>query len=178
MAQTIIGIFHSYSQARDAAEQLIQDGFPRDDLSFHSVEAPESVQLASSTEFTDAKAYPKVLQRVEDFFSRLFGNDSKPEEVGHYTEAVRRGATLLSAEAETEERVVLARAVFCRAGAVNLDVCVATWQGDGYVGFDSRAGALDSDQIAAQQRVLQEAAARNKADEAAAARVYARGGWQ
>lgn len=178
MAQTIIGIFHSYGQARDAADQLVADGFSRDHLSFHTLEAPDDPQLASSTEFTDASAYPRVLQRIEDFFSLVFGDDSKPDEVGHYAEAVRRGATVLSADAETEDEVVMARAVFCRAGALNLDVCVATWRGEGYVAYDSRAAALDADQMAAQRRALQEAAAQHPASEAAAARVYARGGWQ
>lgn len=160
MTQTIIGIFESYGHARDAADELIKDKFRSENVSLHSIEADDVAEpeLASSTEFTDANAYPKVLARIENFLSGVFGDgDKRPEAADHYAEAVRRGAALVSAEADTEDQVAWARAVLCRAGALNLDVCVATWRGEGYERFDPAAPPLDAAQWATQRELLRAA---------------------
>lgn len=182
MTQTIIGIFESYDRARDAADQLIQDKFAPDDVSLHSIEDGPPA-LASSTEFTDAGAYPRVLARVENFLDRLFGDRDRPEDAEHYAEAVRRGATLVSADAQTEDQVVWARAVLCRAGALNFDVCVAAWRGEGYSRYDGSAPPLDAAQLAAQRAALQRAGQTAAAhpDNPSHVRSYARqsgGRWQ
>lgn len=183
MTQTIIGIFESYSQAKDAADQLIKDKFKRENVDLHSIEADTAPapELASSTEFTDAGAYTQVLARMENFFDRLFGDrDRRPEEADHYAEAVRRGAAMVSAEADTEDQVVWARAVLCRAGALNLDVCVASWRGEGYQRFDPAAPPLDAAQLTAQRDVLRTAVPASTNDYAHV-RTYRRqtgGRWQ
>jgi uncharacterized protein (TIGR02271 family) len=95
-----------------------------------------------------------AMGRIEHFFKRLFGDDDRPEEAGHYQEAVRRGGALLSVEVNDESSVERVQEALYAAGAVDIDSRVAQWRGAGYTGYDRNAPAYTSEEIAAERQAF------------------------
>jgi uncharacterized protein (TIGR02271 family) len=93
-----------------------------------------------------------MMDKIENFFGRLFGSDDRPEEVGHYTEAVRRGAAMLSIDVRDDSRVDEVRALLGRLGAVDIDERVTQWRATGYGA--GMATPATTGQVAAQGQVL------------------------
>jgi uncharacterized protein (TIGR02271 family) len=116
--------------------------------------------------------------RVEHFFKNLFGDDDRPEEVGHYQEAVRRGGALLSVEVLDESASERVRDALYAAGAIDIDSRVAQWRNAGYSGYDHTAPAYTADQVAAERQafpVVQESLEVGKREvQTGGVRVYSR----
>jgi len=84
----------------------------------------------------------------------MFGADDRPDEVGDYQEAVRRGGALLTVTVVDEAHVGLVRSTLHEAGAVDIDERVAQWKSNGYAGFDSTAKAYTPDEVAADRKAF------------------------
>jgi hypothetical protein len=107
MAQTIIGVFNTYQDADLAQTRLENEGISRTDMSVHSNNDAGStvaanVSAGDTTAARTGEVHEGVMERVEHFFKNLFGGSDRPEEIGHYQEAVRRGSALLSVEVRDE----------------------------------------------------------------------------
>jgi hypothetical protein len=129
MRHTVIGIFDSYDQAEVARSALLASGFISADIELQaapkgSPASPADPSLMSTgVEPSDTS----MLGNIERFFSMLFGGRERPPEVEHYSEAVRRGAILVSVDTATEDFADLARETLAQQGAIDIDERAASW---------------------------------------------------
>ena len=192
MAHAIIGIFNDFDQANRAVGRLVQEGIPRTDIQVHGREAastrvpdtaPDALLTgASGPDSASTIDAPRegegTLARIERFFSNLFGSDDRPEEIGHYHEAVRRGSVLLTVEVGDESQTDVVRAALNDAGAVDIDERVAQWRSSGYSGYDPSAQEYSADEIAAERKafpvVREDLAVGKREVQTGGVRVYSR----
>src|SRR5687767_8407875 len=104
----VIAMFDQVTGARTAEAELRKNGF--DDVSL-SEGVPTGVAGGQ-------KAEKGFWTRVKEFFGA--------EDVGLYTEASRRGGTLLTVDVEDQSRLDLVVDILQRHGSVNIDERAAT----------------------------------------------------
>ncbi len=161
MAHLIVGVFATGAEAREAVKELHNLGMSPDHVELHSIEHTIAEDIASehampsmpATEFTGSREALKVLNRVEKFFDGIFPEEKKPEEVGHFAEAVRRGNTVVTVDVEDESKVdAICRALWS-AGALDLEEQVSYWRAVfGYSGYESGAPVFTRAEIEAQRK--------------------------
>ena len=91
MAQILISLFDTHSRAVDAKSALLAIGVKPECIELHA----GPTEHPSDTQTRDGLAELPETDRLERFFSRVFGSEERPNEVGHFNEGVRRGGTLL-----------------------------------------------------------------------------------
>jgi uncharacterized protein (TIGR02271 family) len=182
MAQTIIGVFNTYQDAELAQTRLENEGFARTDMSVHSNDVGATVGTdappADVAPGHNGEVHEGAMARVEQFFKNLFGGSDRPEEIGHYQEAVRRGGALLSVEVRDESASEQVRDALYAAGAIDIDSRVAQWRNAGYSNYDNAAPAYTADEIANERKafpVVQESLEVGKREvQTGGVRVYSR----
>ncbi|BBU31361.1 hypothetical protein BTHE68_50950 [Burkholderia sp. THE68] len=157
MSQVIVGVFDSFQEAETTVSRLVESGLNSTDMEVHATEQrsassdPALVDARASTATTDEVG---VFGKIEHFFSNMFGADDRPEEVGHYQEAVRRGGALLTVTVVDEAHVEMVRSTMHEAGAVDVDERAAQWKSNGYTGFDATAKAYTPDEVTADRKAF------------------------
>ena len=144
--QTIIGTFDDKTTAQTAVDQLIAQGFKRDHVHLQGAQGLESDITSSQSDRTVPKS-DGMMSGVGHFFSNLFGSDSN-EHAGKYSEAVRRGGTVVAVDAENDDDVEKASAVMTDLGTVDVDQREAQWKSKGWTGFDPNSALLSEDEQA------------------------------
>ncbi|MEC5409365.1 YsnF/AvaK domain-containing protein [Paraburkholderia sp. MPAMCS5] len=166
-----------------AKNRLEAEGIPRTAMSVHANDTGPAISTDTDTREVAAdrsagEAHEGAMARIEHFFKHLFGGDDRPEEVGHYQEAVRRGGALLSVEVADDSATERVRNALYSAGAIDIDSRVAQWRDAGYTSYDRNAPAYTADQIAAERQafpVVQESLDVGKrAVQTGGVRVYSR----
>jgi hypothetical protein len=130
MRHSVIGIFDTYDQAEVARSALVASGFARQDIELQAAPDPSSPADPALGPGMSSAAYSNetgVLANIERFFSMLFGGRDQPPEVAHYSEAVRRGAILVSVDTTDETFADLARKTLAEQGAIDIDERAASW---------------------------------------------------
>ncbi|MDB5743977.1 MAG: hypothetical protein JWR68_2292 [Polaromonas sp.] len=155
--QTVVGVFDSYDEAQSARESLLDAGF---DDSAVRLQSNTAGQQSGDSITTNGRVITDSRSRGDDdegfmasigrFFSDLFGDDDN-EHAGHYSEAVRRGSTVLAVTVADESRVEAARAALAAAGAVDIDKRTESWRQEGYSGFDPASRPYQDDEIQAER---------------------------
>ncbi|MCF0054115.1 YsnF/AvaK domain-containing protein [Dyadobacter chenwenxiniae] len=117
MAHTVVGIFEYESDAQEAQNYLLANGFADGDVDF---------KTATYKSETDA---PSVIDRDGDFGDRI-GNffkdlfDGDDDQTRRYTDAGRRG-TIVTVHAASAEEAQAAAAILDEYGAIDLDQSTA-----------------------------------------------------
>jgi uncharacterized protein (TIGR02271 family) len=172
MRQTVVGVFDSDAEAQRAAQALTNTGI--DPACVHVTHGDDSTLVDSSAPTTTTHAETGVFGRVRNFFADLFGPDDE-REVGHYAEAMRRGAAVVKVDVEDDERLDEVRDALQSAGAVDIDERVESWRAEGWndesLAAPSTAAAATNTTLERDRTTLDEALG----DEAATARVRATG---
>lgn len=140
MQHTIIGVFDDLSQAKSAMSELIAAGFGRD-----------RVHLNPHTESTSAGSGESG---IGHFFRSLFGMEHEDEHRSHesiYTEAARRGSSVLTVDAENDTERDRAVAIMQRHSPVDLDKRAAQWRSEGWTGYQAGTSQLGASQSGATQ---------------------------
>lgn len=157
--QTVAGVFDSVDEAQSARESLLSAGFEASELRVQS-----SAEMEQASGSNSSSALGKSASRDQDegfmagvgrFFGNLFGSDDA-EQAGHYSEAVRRGSSVLTVTLMDDSRVEEARAALAAAGAVDIDKRTESWRQEGYAGFDPASAPYKSEQILAERNRNQE----------------------
>lgn len=185
MNQTVIGVFDTLEQAQVARTRLESEGVSASDIQIHGqTDSDMSSTVTDAATRRDVETtragtqHEGAMGRIEHFFKRLFGDDDRPEEAGHYQEAVRRGSIMLSVEVADEAAVTRVRSALSEAGAVDIDARVAVWRTSGYAGYDSAAPMYTADEVEAERKafpVVQEALEVGKREvSTGGVRVYSR----
>jgi hypothetical protein len=123
---TVIALFDQAEDARKAAEALKSRGFDA-----------SAVHVTQGSEPADAEAIPPAAQIESGPLSgllhrlaSLFGVEEP--HLAHYEEAVRRGGTVVQADAADEVQAAAARDTLLSMGAVNIDDRVGEWERAGW----------------------------------------------
>jgi stress response protein YsnF len=153
--QTVLATFDDEQAARKAAEELVVAGFSPAHVHLQSSTVP-GVVMADEGPPGEARSAAgsgnRIMSTVGQFFSNLFG--SEQERAGVYSEAVRRGSTVVAVNTQTDAEMDQAQAVFHRYGSINIDDRAARWKSEGWSGFDESAVPLGGNDRAAQQESL------------------------
>ncbi|WP_235970973.1 YsnF/AvaK domain-containing protein [Azohydromonas caseinilytica] len=157
MRQTVVGVFDSDAEAQRAAQALSSTGI--DPACVHVTHGDDTTLGSSAATTTTTTHETGVMGRVRNFFADLFGPDDE-REVGHYAEAVRRGAAVVKVDVEDETRLDQVRDALQNAGAVDIDERVESWRAQGWsdedLGGTSTAAAATNATLERDQTTLGE----------------------
>lgn len=140
MASTVVGVFDDYTEAQRASEKLQSLGIGLDD-----------VRVNSSESSTGSSSYSEPQREneggIRGWFASLFGADDDEETTGHYSEAVRRGSSVVTVNLQDDSRTDEVVEVLEECGAIDVDERVAQWKSSGYTGYDASAKPYTSEDI-------------------------------
>jgi len=132
--QTVIGVFDNASDAQDAVDKLISNGFSRDSIDL-------STQAASDftdTDTTRADRDDEHDSGIGGFFSSLFGSDS--DDSKKYSHAASR-SSIVTVHAQSSDEAEQAADLLDEYGAVDVDERAAEY---GYTNQNLTSDALNS----------------------------------
>jgi hypothetical protein len=130
--QTLISVFEKWSAARRAVEHLVRSGFDAADIHLQESGEPVAAPDAGGRE-QDLELGARVMQSAErevavdagvldsisHVFSLLFGQGSG--EAGSYSDAVRRGQSVLVVDAKGDDQAEVAAVILHEEGALDVD---------------------------------------------------------
>ncbi|MDB5884590.1 MAG: hypothetical protein JWR74_761 [Polaromonas sp.] len=156
--QTVVGVFDTVDDAQSARESLLDMGFDSSEVRVQSNTGTQGSDTLTTTDSTITGSSRSASSHEDEgfmagigrFFGDLFGSDNS-EHAGHYSEAVRRGSTVVAVTVNDPDRVEQARSALAAAGAVDIDKRSESWRQEGYAGFDPSAKPYQSDEIAAER---------------------------
>ena len=111
MTQTVVGIFNSASDAQNAVDQLLSNGFDNSDVDMKAGNSPDYATSAASTSNADTS------NGISRFFKNLFNDD---DATARYSAAAARG-TVVSVYTQTEEEAQRASMLLDQYGAIDVD---------------------------------------------------------
>lgn len=111
MSQTVIGIFDNENEAQQAVQNLVNQGFNREDV---DIASRSSSQAASNTDEDD----DSFGSSISNFFGSLFGSDD--DRTNRYSEVAKRGCTI-TVHARSESEAERAADILDEYGAVDID---------------------------------------------------------
>ncbi len=140
--QTVIGVFDSASDAQRAVEELVSNGFTRDNIDL-------SAQTAS--DYSDSSTYTDSSTRVDrnddneggigGFFRSLFGSDDD-DTTRKYTNVASRGS-VVTVHAQSSDEAERAADLLDEYGAVDVDERDAQYSGTDYTGSTNLSNSAD-----------------------------------
>jgi uncharacterized protein (TIGR02271 family) len=144
MANTVIGVFDTYSHAQSAMDELLKSGFDRDDVRLSpSEESSTARQTALRSDTSEDSGWS-----IGKFFRSLFGaDDDATRESDVYSEAIRRGSYMLTVDADSDEERDRATDILNRYNPVDIDERASHWKSQGWSRYDSSAPLLSDDEI-------------------------------
>jgi uncharacterized protein (TIGR02271 family) len=127
--QTVISAFDDRQAAQRAVDRLVDAGFDRDDIhiqddTFTSRATNQSTRLSGG----DTDEHRGVLESIGDFFANLFGEDRPSGYSTNYSEAVRRGHSIVVLDLRREEDADRASAILHEVGAFDIDQRAQQWR--------------------------------------------------
>jgi uncharacterized protein (TIGR02271 family) len=145
---TVVGVFDTVQEAEQAREALLDAGFDNGGVQVQSHSGMLNDASGSSSD-TRSDSGEGFMASVGRFFSNMFkGHD---EDASHYSEAVRRGSSVVVVTLQDDSQVETARATLAAAGAVDIDKRTETWRQEGYAGFDPSARPFSAEEVQAER---------------------------
>lgn len=123
MAQTVIGIFDNQSEAQNAVEQLVDNGFSRSSIDVSAQDA------STTTDTTETKRDND--DSISGFFKSLFSSD---DDVDRYSTVANRGS-VITVHAQSAQEAERAADILDEYGAVDVNERAAQY---GYGNTDNR----------------------------------------
>lgn len=146
MTRTIIGVFKSLDGANAAMATLVSRGLSdvqhmrlSANTSDYGGETTVSGTVVAPAYREDAPAghtQTGVLANIENFLTNLFGSSVQPMPEPHYQEPIRSGSALLVVDVDDEAQLQNVELALERAGAIDVNGRVPSWQTEGYIGPD------------------------------------------
>jgi uncharacterized protein (TIGR02271 family) len=134
--QTVIGAFEDRDTAQRAVERLVDAGFDRSDVHVQEGASAGSANAAgASTGSTQGEDEHGMMASIKHFFGSLFGDDDAASaRSGVYSEAVRRGTSVVVVDAQDDERAESAASLLHELGAIDVDERAQQWRTEGWTG--------------------------------------------
>jgi hypothetical protein len=131
--QTLISVFEDRRAAQRAVDTLLDEGFEPEDVHLQEGAAAANTAMTSSTDTStathDAGPERGVLSSIGHFFASLFEQHPASDYPDRYSQAVRRGHSVVVVEARDEEEADRACTLLHELGAFDIDERAAQWQG-------------------------------------------------
>jgi len=146
---TVISAFQDRQAAQRAVDSLVESGFDRDDIHIEqsddmssasasgsdtSINATSTTLNGRSESRTDSGSeheHRGVMDSIGHFFASLFGQDEH-EHAGVYSEAVRRGNSIVVVDARDEQEADRATSLLQGLGAINVHERAEQWRTEGW----------------------------------------------
>ena len=156
----LVAVFENLETARRAQNELLQEGFSREDVQIAANDQPRVQTASSGSSYSTEPAHEGGTHEggISGFFHRIFGSDDQHEDRGHYSEAVNRGSAVLTVDAD-ESDVESATEILNRYNPVNFDERVDSYsqagKNRGPAVTGSSRGTMDDRTIPVVQEDLQ-----------------------
>lgn len=136
MNHILVAAFDTLADAQAAkAELLVQQVLDSKIQLSAAAEQAAATAVSGADHTREQSAHDESLgEKISHFFSSLFGNDEHDQPHRHgaaYPEAHRRGATLLTVTAASDEQADLVEGILERHGAIDIDERSASWNAEG-----------------------------------------------
>ena len=153
MATTLVGIFDDYARAQAAVQELTQAGVRLEDIQIARNEAEAGDTTYGGADAADRTTGTSIGDRISNFFSNLFGSNEDEQERGIYSEAVRRGSTVVAVNVD-DQMIDHTAEIMNRYGAVDIDERAEQYQATGTTGLDAAIPAYAADQTRQERDTL------------------------
>lgn len=167
MRSTLIGVFDDRRAAEHARDELLRAGFADDEVDLRTGtedrawRASDDRRLAADRRAYDDETETTIGETVSDWFRSLFGFDDQ-QDVGVYTEAVRRGESVVTVDAADGDRVDRATDILEDCGSIDIDAMANEWQLQGWA---RPSGASDTRNAGAGAGAMGAASSREAGEE-------------
>lgn len=131
MRSTLVGIFDDRLAAERARTELLRAGFADDEVDLRTGAQDRAWHASDDRLAADDQSEATVGETIGDWFRSLFGIDDD-EDVGIYTEAVRRGESIVTVRAADEDRVDHATDILEACGSIDIDEKADEWRAQGW----------------------------------------------
>jgi uncharacterized protein (TIGR02271 family) len=115
MTHTVIGLFDNRSEAQAAMQDLIQEGFIKENVDISNRSVTDSTDFSADTVSTGSGSGGGV----SGFFNSLFGGDETTANT--YTNVANDADAILSVQVDSDERARRAAEILDRNGAIDVD---------------------------------------------------------
>lgn len=149
MATRLVGIFDDYTQAQSVVQELTRMGVSQTDVSIVRNDETQGYTSYGGANSRDYSTGTGIGDRIAGFFENLFGGDVDETDRGLYSEAVRRGSTVVTARVE-DNMADKAANIMNRFSAVDVDRRAAQYRASGYTSFDANAPRYTAEQSRAE----------------------------
>lgn len=122
MAHTVVGLFDNVTEAQEAAQALINQGIDRDriDIAQNNSATTTNTTTSTNTNYDSGDS-------VSNFFGSLFGTDN--DDYNNYSEVARRGSTILTVHAQTQQEAQTAATLLDQYNAIDVNERAAQFRG-------------------------------------------------
>ncbi|CAN5633700.1 hypothetical protein BH24ACI2_BH24ACI2_04850 [soil metagenome] len=122
MTHTVIGIFDSKEEARNAMNALVQNGFIQEDI---DVSTRKKVsETDAGTAATDSSS--GVGDSISNFFNNLFGDDDYMNQ--NYSNVARETEGIVAVQTDSRDKASKAAEILDNNGAIDVDERAAQYQ--------------------------------------------------
>jgi len=149
MSTKVVGIFDSFERAQQAVREVEQIGLNAANVAITRGAEGTDYAVYGGEDTADYNQPRHVKGGISGFFERLFGDDVDERDRGLFSEAARRGSTVVTvtAEANQVDRVV---EILERYDAVDVDQRAAQYGESGYTAYNPAAPVYTPDESRAE----------------------------
>ncbi|GAB4025579.1 YsnF/AvaK domain-containing protein [Spirosoma gilvum] len=133
MVLTVIGIFDESSEAQQAVDTLVKEGFSQNNIDLSAGRSLDTMTTSSTRSDSDEDTKDTG---IGGFFSSLFGGDDE-DDTRRYSSVAERGS-VVTVHATSEDEAERAADILDEAGAVDVDERAAQY------GYGSTADSVDT----------------------------------
>jgi len=156
--QTVISAFKDEATATNALERLVQAGIARQNVHLQSGSGSAVTSTGSASNGSTASSDDDgFMSSVSHFFSNLFDGDSSSQDASTYSEAVRRGNTVVAVDVMDEDESDIAASIMDELGAVDIDTHASQWGATGWTAGGLANGVVSGLSQPANQGIAQPA---------------------
>lgn len=119
MTHTIVGLFENRSNAQAAMNQLVAEGFIKENIDISNRRFGDGAGTADYSETGTTKTGEGIGDRIANFFNSLFGDDETTAR--NYTNAASEAEAILTVQADSDERARLAQEIMDRNDAIDVN---------------------------------------------------------
>lgn len=137
MRSTLVGVFETRQAANRARDELLRAGFMDDEVSVRESAASDPAATSDApaesghpSREAGASTRGSIRDTVGDWFRSLLGLDD--DDIGTYSEAVRRGNSIVTVSAHSDDRIDRASEVLHECGSIDIDERADAWQLQGW----------------------------------------------
>jgi len=116
MIHTVVGLFDSKTEAQSAMQELIQQGFIKENIDFSNRRMSDSTTDTTTGNYNNSA---DTGDSVSNFFSSLFGDDQTTAQ--NYSYAAGDAEAILTVQVDSADRAEQAREILDRNGAIDVE---------------------------------------------------------